>query len=114
MAEPQFADKFIGFVDVLGFKSIVRDAEEGRGLPLDELISALNDLGDENDRKKYEEYGPTTCPSASYIRKNLDFQLTQVSDCVVVSTEISPAGVINLVSHCWGACWPMENPVSAR
>jgi hypothetical protein len=29
--------------------------------------------------------------------------LTQISDCVIVSSEISPAGVINLLNHCWGA-----------
>ena len=102
MAEPQFADKFIGFVDVLGFKGMVRDSEEGRGLPLPELIDALKELGNETDRKRYEKHGPTTCPGARYIRKDLDFQLSQISDCVVVSAEVSPAGVINLVSHCWG------------
>lgn len=31
----------------------------------------------------------------------LRIELTQVSDCVVVSSEISPAGVINIVNYCW-------------
>ena len=43
-----------------------------------------------------------TCPNSRYIQRDLDFRLTQLSDCVIVSSEVSPAGVINLVSHCWG------------
>src|SRR6267378_3569937 len=45
----------------------------------------------------------STMPFAARVRADLDFRLTQISDCVVVSTEISPAGVINLVNRCWGA-----------
>jgi hypothetical protein len=31
----------------------------------------------------------------------LDFSVTQVSDCKICSSEISPAGVVNIVKHCW-------------
>jgi hypothetical protein len=55
------------------------------------------------DRKKFAEHGPMTCPRSKYVQRDIDFQLTQISDCMVVSTEVSPAGVINLVRHCWGA-----------
>lgn len=104
MAEVTFADKFIGFVDLLGFKSLVRSSEEGRGYPLNEILTALGDLGSAETRRRYLLRGPGICPRSKFNAKDLDFQITQVSDCVVVSTEISPAGAINLVSHCWQAC----------
>jgi len=63
----------------------------------------MQTLGTENDKQTIHRYGPTTCPHSRYLQKHLDFQVTQVSDCVIVSSEISPAGVINLVNHCWAA-----------
>lgn len=98
-----FADKFIAFVDVLGFKHLVSAAEQGTGLPLPDLIKLLNCLGSGKERDRFQESGPAYCPSSPRIEKNLDFRVTQISDCVVVSAEVSPAGVINLVSHCWSA-----------
>ncbi len=99
----QFKDKFVAFVDVLGFKGMVRAAEAGTGTSLPALLDALKELGTSKSRDQYVEYGPITCPCAACIQKDLDFRVTQISDCVVVSSEVSPAGVINLVSHCWGA-----------
>ena len=104
MKEPQFGEKFIAFVDILGWRSLVKRAEEGEGLTLSELSEILNALGTEEDSEQYRRYCPTTCPEAPRIRDDIDFQLTSASDCVVVSSEISPAGLINLVSHCWKAC----------
>jgi hypothetical protein len=98
-----FADKFIAFVDVLGSKKLVSEAEQGEGLPLPDLLKLLGCLGTGKERDRFEKYGPTCCPCAPRIEKNLDFRVTQISDCVVVSAELSPAGVINVVSHCWGA-----------
>jgi hypothetical protein len=34
------------------------------------------------------------------VQRDLDFRVTQISDCVIVSAEVSPAGVINLLQHC--------------
>jgi hypothetical protein len=96
-------DKFIAFVDVLGFKKMVAESEEGTGLPLSDLMQLLKHLGTGVERAHFERSGPTCCPQAPRIQKNLDFRVTQISDCVVVSAEISPAGVINLIHHCWGA-----------
>jgi hypothetical protein len=31
----------------------------------------------------------------------LNFKATQISDCVVVSSEVSPAGVLNIIKRCW-------------
>jgi hypothetical protein len=104
MAEAQSIEKVIGFVDILGFKNMVRASETGTSLPLAELLEATKMLAGKYARADYEKYGPTTCPGAPRHRRDLDFEVTQVSDCVVVSAEFSPAGVINLISHCWGAC----------
>ncbi len=100
MHRPEFRDKFIGFVDILGFKQMVAAAAAGTGMSLTELLECLKRLGAPEDQEHFRKYGPTTCPGSIYVQRDLDFQLSQVSDCVVVSSEVSPAGVINLVHHC--------------
>ena len=104
MSSVKLTEKFIGFVDILGYSSLTRAAEEGRGLTFQDLEEMQAILGTDKMRKHYEQYGPTICPAAPRVRKDMDFQLTQVWDSVVVSTEVSPAGIINLVSHCFNAC----------
>lgn len=99
----KFEEKFIAFIDILGFKNLVEAAEKGNGLSLPEIVELLKKLGTETDNHKFDQYGPTTCPESSYIQQNLNFKVTQISDCVIVSSELSPAGLINLISHCWGA-----------
>ena len=99
----EFKRKFVAYVDVLGFKEMVHAAEEGKGRPLAEILQLLEKLGTRQERKRFEEHGPTTCPCSPYIDKHLDFRITQISDCVVVSSEVSPVGLINLMSHCFGA-----------
>lgn len=98
----QYQEKFIAYVDILGSKKLVEDSEKGIGLPLSELTELFKSLGTQDDVLKFKKSGPTTCPASSYINRDLNFKLTQISDCVIVSSEISPGGVINLVSHCWG------------
>lgn len=99
----EFKEKFIGFVDVLGFENLVERAERGEGMRLPDILEALDELGSEADKSAIDRYGPTICPDAARVNLDVDFQLTQVSDCVIVSTEISPAGVITLANHCWKA-----------
>lgn len=99
----QFSEKVVAYIDVLGFKSLVAAAEDGSGLPLAELVDLLSLLGKGTERARFEAHGPSTCPEAPYIERHLDFRVTQISDCAIVSAEVSPAGAINLVSHCWGA-----------
>ena len=103
MSDTEFKDKFVGFVDILGFKDLVKAAEAGTGMSLAELLEILNDLGAPEDQEHFKKYGPTTCPESTYVQRDLNFRLTQVTDCVFVSTEVSSAGVINLISHCWVA-----------
>ena len=99
----KFEEKFIGFVDILGFKSMVAAAEAGEGPALSEIIGWTKTLGSADDKQAIEKYGPTICPCALQIREDLAFEITQISDCVIVSSEVSPAGLINLANHCWGA-----------
>lgn len=96
-------DKFIGFVDILGFKDLVERAEVGDGITFSQINDAVSALGSEKDIEAIKLYGPTICPDSKRQHDDLDFQITQVSDCVIVSTEISPAGVITLIDHCWRA-----------
>lgn len=102
MSNMEFKDKFIGFVDILGFEKMVEATEAGR-MSFAELLEMLNDLGSSEHQIRFKKDGPTTCPKSAYVQRDLDFRLTQISDCVVASSEVSPAGVINLVSHCWDA-----------
>jgi len=99
----EFKEKFIGFVDILGFQKLVKSAETGTGIQLSEIITILTDLGSAVDVEKLIKYGPTICPESQYVQRDLDFRLTQISDCVVVSSEVSPAGAIHLINHCWKA-----------
>lgn len=104
-----FTDKFVAFVDILGFRQLVTDAEQGKGLPLPDLLKLLEHLGTGKERARFDKYGPTCCPCAPRIEKNLDFRVTQISDCAIVSAEVSPAAAINVVSHCWGAVIELMN-----
>lgn len=99
----EFKEKFIAFIDILGFKRLVAETEAGKGFSLQQLTELVGLLGSSTERDDFEKYGPNCCPESQRIEKNIDFRLSQVSDCVIVSAEISPAGAINLISHCWGA-----------
>lgn len=103
MIDMEFKDKFIGFVDILGWKELVKAAEAGTGMTLSTLIEVAKELGTPEDRDRYEKHGPRICRNSACTQRDLGFRLTQISDCVIVSSEISPAGIINLVDHCWGA-----------
>ena len=105
--KPYFIEKFIGFVDILGFTNMVQKTEAGRGLSLDEILTATKELGSAEIRDRYRQRGPTICPQSAKTASDADFQITQLSDSVLVSTEISPCGVISLVSHCWHACFSL-------
>jgi len=102
MSDIQFKEKFVAFIDVLGFKKMVQAAEAGTGMPLDKLLEVLKTLGSPEERGRIGKSGPTICPKTKYLQRDLDFRVTQISDCSVISAEISPSGVVNLVCFCWG------------
>lgn len=93
----QFKEKFIAFIDILGYKQMVLSSENGTGMPLDELIQITKLLGVSKEHGKCR-----ICPQSTYIQRDFDFKINQVSDCVIISSEISPASIINLVCHCNG------------
>ncbi|MBC2595890.1 hypothetical protein H5P28_16620 [Ruficoccus amylovorans] len=41
-----------------------------------------------------------TCPNSKKRSKDLDFQVSQVSDCCIISAETSPSGILQVVKHC--------------
>lgn len=96
----QYEDKFVAFVDILGWRQIVKASEEETGRSLPELLDALSKLGTQEDQDEFNRTGPTICPMSRRTQKNLNFKITQVSDCAIVSAEVSPAGAINLIAHC--------------
>jgi len=100
----EYEDKFVAYVDILGFSELVRKSETGGDdAPTVRRILQLTKMLDRpNQREHFAEHGPVTCPCAPYREKNLNYRVKQISDCVVISAEISPAGLINLVQHCFG------------
>jgi hypothetical protein len=99
-----YEDKFIAFVDILGFSDLVLRSENGGddAPTVEYLIDLTKMLGSSKEREHFAKYGPTVCPCAPYNARDLSFRVTQISDCVVVSAEVSPAGLINLMQHCFG------------
>ncbi|MBW7877638.1 MAG: hypothetical protein H3C47_16805 [Candidatus Cloacimonetes bacterium] len=91
----QYKNKFIAFIDILGFKNMVTKSEEGSGMSLDELLQLLKEL--EGSQGCFG----SVCPCSKKIESNLDYCVTQISDCVIMSVEKSPAGLINLIQRCF-------------
>jgi hypothetical protein len=86
-------DKFIAFIDILGFSNLVETTEES-GSDFSYLIELTKIVGSDKPRAR-------TCPASKHIAADLDFKSTQISDCVVISVEVSPAGIVNLVNDCF-------------
>lgn len=95
---PVFSEKVIAFVDILGFSDMVNSASDAA---LPDLLDLTKKLGTPLDAARFHGV-PPVCPYAPRLSDTLDFSITQVSDCIVISAEKSPAGVINLVNYCFG------------
>ena len=65
----EFKEKFIVFIDILGFKSLIERAHVGDEVTLDQIreITALLDFPAE--RKALEKEGPLICPFSPRIEK---------------------------------------------
>lgn len=109
MSKDHFGDKFVAFVDILGFTSMVKNAENGGSPTIAQLIDAAALLGSNETERAYEKHGFAVCPCAPCMSRNLNFRVTQVSDCAVISAEVSPAGLINLLVHCATSCMKLMN-----
>lgn len=103
MKESYFSDKFVVFVDILGFQSKVESAEQDEGLSLRQLLDFAAALEVRAHSESIPVYGPMICPESRHIARDLDYRVTQISDCLVVSTEVSPAGIINIIHHVYVA-----------
>lgn len=97
--EPEFQEKFIAFVDILGFEAKVGEAAGGGELQLADLLGFCASLSREEHAKDIESIGPMVCPESLCVERNLNYRVTQISDCAIISAEISPAGVINVLHH---------------
>ncbi|MBA7569274.1 hypothetical protein ES708_11013 [subsurface metagenome] len=76
----EYQEKFIAYVDILGFKKLVKESENGTGMTLSELMELPKCLGTPDDVLRFKKFGPTTCPASSCINRDLDFKLTQISE----------------------------------
>jgi hypothetical protein len=97
---PVYKEKFIAYIDIQGFSDKV-DASADDPKKIAVLLAMLAKLSDGKERQNFEKYGPICCPEAPRLEKHLDYCVTQASDCVIISAEVSPAGFINLLNHCW-------------
>ena len=100
--EYRFRDKFIAFVDILGFSRKVEAAEQADpDVTLSDLLSFGEVLAQEAHLQMIvdSETPPPICPDSLWRSRGLDYEVTQVSDGVVVSSEVSPSGLINLLQH---------------
>ena len=104
-SERAFREKLIAFIDILGFKSKVEAAESGSETDLARLLEQCSKLGQASHAKAISQHGPIVCPGSRYVERTLDYVVTQMSDSALISVEVSPAGVVNLLHHVWAAVW---------
>ena len=112
---PKFQNKFIAYVDILGFKTKVEAAERSEQTTLSYLLGycAAFEQGEHVERTKSGH--PSCCQESERNSENLNYEATQVSDCIVISTEISPAGIVNLLFHIYeAACLLVKKGVLVR
>ena len=101
-AEPRSIDKFIAFFDVLGWKSLVLKAEQNNSASLKEPIEILDLINRELQMREelFLRNELEICPSSPHKSQDIDFCFTTFSDSAVVSAEVSPAGLANLINCC--------------
>lgn len=96
-----YSEKFIAFIDILGFKQMVTDSISGQGKDLAEILEIMKLLGSQERKAYYHDSPlPPICPHSQCIQPHMDFEITQISDCVILSCEISEAGAINMINEC--------------
>jgi hypothetical protein len=85
MTDTAFQDRFIAFIDVMGFKDMIEQAEQGEGRSVDEIREILETLANHKSKSFFQKHGPQLCPCSPRIDNHLAFEITQVSDCAIVS-----------------------------
>ncbi len=97
----EYTEKFVAFIDILGFKNMVASSSATGKPSIEELENLQSILRNEQDQRFYKISGAEIAPCSKHIQEDLNFVVSQVSDSVIVSAEISPAGIINLIKFCW-------------
>lgn len=86
-----FKEKVIAFIDIIGFKDLVKKSDKGEGKSLNEILEILD---------IFKVRSNTVCPNSKPKSDDLDFVITQITDCTIISAELSDAGIVNLIEHC--------------
>jgi hypothetical protein len=97
----QVTDKFVAFVDIIGFSSLVEAAERDSSGDLSRPKELIDSLLVVSQFAKMRERGTKICPTSRRVANDLDHRFSQVSDCIIISSEISPAGAIAIVEDCF-------------
>jgi hypothetical protein len=97
-----FEDKFVAFIDILGFKNLVAAAEQGGSVQVSDVLELLDKFQASKEQAEIAQHGPIACPASSRIAPDVSFRATEVSDSLILSAELSPAGVANLIGKAWG------------
>lgn len=93
-----YKKKLVAFVDILGFGDLVRKSVDEGDAEI--ILRTMKRLASNDDIESYRGNAAQICKNAEKLSNDLDFRISQVSDCVVVSAELSPAGAINIVNYC--------------
>lgn len=107
MSNDFYQDKFVAFIDILGFKNIIESSAANGTPTVNEIREMLARLERKSTIEQICAEGPPICPCSNRVSETLQFQVTQTSDCSVISAEISPAGAINLLQHCWSVAFSL-------
>ncbi len=93
----EFKTKYIAFIDILGFKSLITKAENGE-VSIGEIKGILRDLGNLKFAEELKHYRPI-CPESEHIETDLSFRITQCSDSTLASCEVSPSGLVHIIDY---------------
>lgn len=105
----EFKQKIVAFIDILGFSNLVRKAESGEDITLEELLAAVACLRGSKVGDEILKNGPVYCHKSPFCDDKLDYCITQVSDSVVISCEATPVGAVNIVHHCFSIVYNLLN-----
>lgn len=88
----QYEDRYVAFVDVLGFKDLVYRSEEDAEL-LTKIVSVLEEV------KNYDGLSQAMDDSGGDFFDGM-FKITTFSDCILISTKPNPIGLTLIMSIC--------------
>ncbi|MDY0322011.1 MAG: hypothetical protein RBR23_09785 [Arcobacteraceae bacterium] len=87
-----YEKKVIAFIDILGFKNMVQSPKSKKNL--DEILDILEDF---SLKKHYPDSFHGLCPNSQKEKDDFDIKITQISDSLIISSEFTMAGIINLI-----------------